>query len=82
MGDVVNGFASSGLMKGLQKPGGAQATPFFMSAQHAELQQWRYNGGQVISGVGVSGGQIFVGFAYGPSNSLLNEAMFLSLSPL
>jgi tetratricopeptide (TPR) repeat protein len=82
MDDVVHGFATSGLLKGLQTAPKAQATPFFMSAQHAQMQQWSYNGGQVLSGVGVSGGQIYVGFAYGPSKSLLNEAMFLSLSPL
>jgi tetratricopeptide (TPR) repeat protein len=82
MDDVVNGFASSGLLKGLQRPPKAQSTPFFMSAGDAQLQQWDYDNGHLLSGVGVSGGQIYVGLAFGPSNSLLTQAMFLSLSPL
>src|ERR1700685_1608767 len=81
MDDVVHGFSSSGLLKGLQSPAKAQSTPFFMSSSNGQMQTWSYDNGQLISGVGVTGGQIYVGFAFGPSGSLL-QAMFLSLSPL
>ena len=46
------------------------------------MQTWSYKNGQLISGVGVTGGQIYVGLAFGPSSSLITQAMFLSLSPL
>jgi tetratricopeptide (TPR) repeat protein len=82
MDDVVSGFSSSGLLKGLQSPPKPQSTPFFMSSPNGQMQTWSYNNGQLISGVGVTGGQIYVGLAFGPSSSLVTQAMFLSLSPL
>jgi tetratricopeptide (TPR) repeat protein len=82
MDDVVHGFASGGLLTGLTAASKPSSTPFFMSSSDGQSQQWSYDHGQVISGVGVTGGQIYVGLAFGPNNSLLAQAMFLSLSPL
>ena len=79
---IVRGFASGGILPGLASAGKASATPFFMSSSDGQDQQWSYAHGQVLSGVGVSGGQIYVGLAFGPNNSELTQAMFLSLSPL
>jgi hypothetical protein len=82
MDDVVRGFASAGVLPGLAPAGKASSTAFFMSSSDGQDQQWSYNHGQVLSGVGQSGGQIYVGLAFGPNNSPLTQAMFLSLSPL
>lgn len=81
---TVNGFSSgsNSLLPGLHRVGGNQITPFFMSSDNGQQQDWAYNNGYVYSGVGTaSNGQIYIGIAWGHSNDLAYD-LFLSLSPL
>ena len=81
MQDAVKGFSS--FLPGLRSAGSPQSTPFFMSSQNGQYQQWIYAHGQVLTGVGTSSnGQIYIGIAWGPLKSGLASEMFLSLSPL
>ncbi len=81
---TVNGFSSgsNSLLPGLHRVGKTQVTPFFMSSDNGQQQDWAYDNGYVYSGVGTaSNGQIYIGIAWGHSNDLAYD-LFLSLSPL
>ncbi len=84
MQSFLQGFSGSGgLLPGLASAGKPTGTPFFMSSVNGQQQQWTYNHGVVLTGVGTAAnGQIYVGLAWGPPNGELANDLFLSLSPL
>ena len=84
MEDTVKAFAGSGgLFAGLSSGGAAQATPFFMSSDNGQYEQWTDRNGAVLSGVGTSSnGHVYIGIAWGPKDGALAQQVFLSLSPL
>ena len=84
MQSFLQGFSGSGgLLPGLSPAGKPTQTPFFMSSVNGQQQQWTYDHGVVLTGVGTAAnGQIYVGLAWGPPNGELASDLFLSLSPL
>ena len=84
MQSFLQGFSGSGgLLPGLSPAGKPTETPFFMSSDNGQQQQWTYDHGVVLTGVGTAAnGQIYVGLAWGPQNGELANDLFLSLSPL
>jgi len=81
MRKVVAGFASS-VLPGLVPKGPDQATSFFMNFSDGRFQDWTFNGGKLISGVGMSpSGEIYVGLSYGPASVDVAD-LFLSISQL
>jgi phospholipase C len=84
MQSFLQGFSGSGgLLPGLAPAGKPTETPFFMSSDNGQQQQWTYDHGVVLTGVGTAAnGQIYVGLAWGPPNGQLASNLFLSLSPL
>jgi hypothetical protein len=82
---AVQGFSGSGgVLPGLQKNDKPQPTQFFMSSANGQLEQWTYQHGSVLTGVGTSSnGVIYIGIAWGPTaKNLVTSNLFLSLSPL
>lgn len=80
---ALGGFSGPGnflpTLKQLDKP---QDTPFFMSSNNGQEQDWSYQNGGVLSGVGTSSnGEVYIGIAWGPPSGNLQNELFLSLSP-
>jgi tetratricopeptide (TPR) repeat protein len=84
MQSALNGIGGSGgPLPGVRAAGKPESTPFFMSSDNGQLQQWTYKRGVILTGVGASSnGEIYVGVAWGPPNGELANDLFLSLSPL
>ncbi len=84
MKSVLEGFTGTGaLLPGTKSAGKPETTPFFMSSSNGQLQQWTYQHGVIVTGVGTApNGNIYIGITWGPADGALAQALFLSLSPL
>lgn len=62
----LNGVGGAwGPLPGVRAAGKPQSTPFFMSSDNGQLQQWRYKRGVILTGVGASSnGEIYIGVAW------------------
>jgi hypothetical protein len=84
MEQTVKGFSggAGSILPGIRSAGKAQSTAFFMSSDNGQEEDWTYQHGVVLAGVGTAAnGEVYVGITWGPASGNLAQQLFLSLSP-